>query len=183
MTIKIEIDLKKKVKFNFNRYINLMLSLVPNENLIGISKIKIIEKICSHENVRARYVPLDNGKMSEIEVNISTLNKEAIPKYLFDNLPEIAALLLSEYIFHEIGHHVHHFKKHGIKRNNFESFANTYARKGYLSYFNNRKSRILFSYFLASINFLMFDKHERKMFADGRKELIVSCNENHGGLS
>lgn len=170
MTIKIEI--KNNLKFNFNKYINLMLSLVPNENLIGLAKIKILEKICSHENVRARYLPLNNGKMSEIEVDVSTLNKEAIPKYIFNIFPEIAALLLSEYIFHEIGHHIHFFKQHGIKKNKYESFANLYAKKGYFSYFKARKKRILFSYFIASMNFFLFNKHERKMFADSRRELI-----------
>lgn len=177
MSLKIEKNEKINLKFNFEKYITLILSLVPRENLVGLSRIRILDNVEIGDDFKARYIPTPNGKQCEIEINLSSLNKENIPKYLFNKYPEIAGLLLSEYIFHEIGHHIHSFKKHGVKKQNQETFANEYAKKGYYAYIDRRKRKILISYFLASIDIFLFNKQERKMFADSRSEIITWYNK------
>lgn len=163
--------------FPFKEYIADILSVLPESDLIGIAKISIVRgltKIANKKNDSyARYLPIENGKRSEIEINYVALLRERIPKYLFKSYPEIAALLLSEYIYHEIGHHIHLFKKHGIRKRSHEFFANKYAKRGYFKYLFLKQKEILLSYKFASWNILMFDKEERKMFREGRKELLA----------
>ena len=184
---KLEIENFDNINFSFQKYINKFLSIVPETDLIGISKIKIINKLQvtnkKAKKTYASYIPSANNKNCVIEIYINTLIKKKIPKYLFNNYAEIAALLLSEYIFHEIGHHVHLFKKHGIKKERFEKFSAQYAKAGYFNYLKSRKLSIMISYRIASLNIFSFNKIERKMFAESRKELIEWIKNNKADIS
>lgn len=159
----------------FEKHIVNILSVVPKNDLHGIVKISVLKEFKDKNKNKgesyARYIPYGNGRKCEIEVNYRALIKDCIPKYLFKSNPQIACLLLSEYIFHEIGHHVHLFKKHGILKKKHESFADKYAKEMYFNYFLSRPKAILLSYRLASLNIFLFNKEERRLFLEGRKEL------------
>ncbi len=90
----------------------------------------------------------------------------------FELYPEIAALFLSEVIAHEIGHHVHTFRRTGIAKRFLEKFANKYAIAGYNNYLISRQSKILSSYKWASWNLFMFNKEDRRLFSSARYEII-----------
>lgn len=170
--VEILIEKDIGIQFNFRKYINLFLSVIPEWDLVGIITIRIMKTFDDANSIYARYVLAENEKKGLIEINIGSILKNAIPKYLFHYYGEIAALLLSEYVFHEIGHHVHLFKKHGVKKKMHESFSHEYARRFYYQYYVFRKKTILRSYMFASLNVFMFSSKERKMFAKSRKELI-----------
>lgn len=171
-------------EFQFRKYINLILSVVPGRDTAGISKIRITDNF-SHKKCLdslACYIPDQRGRNCVIEINIVSLSEKKIPKYLFDSYPEIAALFLSEVLTHEIGHHVHTFKRHGIKKNRHEEFADRYAVSGYYHYLRLRLAEILSSYRRASWNIYKFDKDDRKKFSSARKELIEWLKENKNGI-
>jgi hypothetical protein len=158
---------------------------MPKEDMVGIKEIKIVEKF-SHNKCRKDspgcYLPDLKGKKATIEINFLNLTKHQIPMYLFDGYPEIAALLLSEIIAHEIGHHDHTFKRHGIKKYSYEKFADQYAKAGYYHYLKSRTSQILSSYKRASRNILRFDKKARKLFSLGYQELNEWLDTNKAGI-
>jgi hypothetical protein len=88
--------------------------------------VKIHQK--SDKTSVACYLEGKNGKQSNIEINTVNLTNEKIPAYLFNRHHEIAALFLSEIIAHEVGHHAHRFKRHGVNNKKAEKFAEMYAR-------------------------------------------------------
>ncbi|MCK5165183.1 MAG: hypothetical protein KAQ72_15765 [Desulfobacula sp.] len=93
----------------------------------------------------------------------------SIPKYAFEINFEIGGLLLSEIIFHEIGHHVHFNKRHGVKKTKYEKFAKQYSKAGYGLYLKSRASKILSSYKWASRNVFIFNKEERRLILEAQK--------------
>ncbi len=172
-------------KFPFQKYSALMLSVAPRTDLIGISEILFVENFNhpkSNHDALAHYLEGTNGKNSTIELHIPNIVANQIQDFYFEVYPEIAGLLLSEIFFHEIGHHAHRFKRHAVKKNENEKFANKYAKAGYLNYFKSRHKKILRSYLFASWSFILFNKAERTMFKDGRKDLINWLHENPKGI-
>ncbi len=173
------------VKFPFIKFCQLILSVVPQKDLIGIKEIRFIN-IFSHpksdKDSLGCYLQGLNGKEASIEIHIPNIQKYIISEYYFKRHPEIAALLISETIFHEIGHHVHTFKKHGIKKGKYEPFANKYAIAGYYHYINNRRKRILSSYKWGSRNFIEWNKEERKTFTKKYQEIVDWMDKNKDGI-
>ena len=142
-----------------------MLNVVPKNDLSGITKIEVLNlDISNNKNPKdftAQYWPSNDGKDSRIEVNINKISKEVIAEYIFNIYKEVAALWLSEYIFHEIGHHVHQFKRHGVKKKKYEEFASKYAKAGYLNYLISRKKKILVSFRIGAFDIMFLNKKER----------------------
>ncbi len=174
-----------KIEFPFEKYCILIFSVSPKSDLIGISEVRFIDKFSHPKSDKvslACYLQGTNGKSAAIEVNIPNISKSKITKYYFERHPEIAALWLSEILFHEMGHHVHHFKRHGIKKKLQEHFSDKYAEAGYFQYFQSRKEKILLSYKLGSYNFLEWSKEDRNKFKANRQELIDWLEANKGGI-
>ncbi len=172
--IKILFNNKKHKDFPFKKIIEHMLSISKREDILGLDMITISDSV--PDTIKSKeilqscyYTDCDQGCIALFLENI--LNR-SIPDYAFDFYHEIAGLLLSKFIFHEIGHHVHYAKRHGIKKHDFEFFADKYAKAGYCKYFLSRSSKILSSYRWASINFIMFSRKERKIISNSRQELI-----------
>ncbi len=170
------------VEFAFNKYINYMLNVVPIHDYSGIQEIKFRDTF-SHPKTDpsslACYLKGNNGHTSIIEINIKNIIKEnRISEYLFKRHPEIASLLLSEIVFHEIGHHVHSFKRHGIKHKRWEKFAQQYAEIGYCNYLVSRKKEIISSYKWGTKNILELDKDNRKLFKHNLNDILLWFEEN-----
>lgn len=153
-----------------------MLNIFPPDDITGIVHVRFSEsfsKLKLSDSALGCYIGGDNDKNAAIEINIPNLISSKAPEYLFQDYFEIAALILSGVISHEIGHHVHTFKRHGIKKRSIEDFADRYSEAGYYKYLKSRSSLILSSYRRASYNFLRFNKEGRKSFAANRKELLA----------
>ena len=186
ITSKIQFNSTINLDFPFEKYCNLIIAVIPKEDIVGITEIRFVESFShkkSQKNALAYYIPGQKGGKAAIEINITNLSKQQIPLYLYNFYPEIAALLLSEYIGHELGHHIHTFKRHGIKKYSREKFSDQYAKAVYFHYLKSRTSQILASYRRASWNILRFDKKARKTFSLGHKELIEWLEENKAEIS
>ncbi len=168
------------LKFPFEKYCRYIFAVIPSKDLTGLTEVRFIEKFSNFktsDNALGRYLQGNNGKNAAIEVNISNLIKSEAPEHLFENYFEIAALVLSWIISHEIGHHAHTFKRHGVKKKDIEQFADRYSEAGYFEYLKSRSSKILSTYRWASFNFFRFDKKGRRSFSDNRQELIEMLNK------
>lgn len=168
--IKINVNTKIELKFDFSKYINLILSVMPQKHLIYLNQINFVDCYnpeigCDEKGLGCYFF---NKKDGTILINLPNVIDDKIPLYIFNHYVEIASLFLSEIIGHEVGHHVCRFWKHGIVDR--ENYANKYAEVCYLNYFRSRKKMILFSFFLGEINVLDFSKEDRHLFKIRRKE-------------
>lgn len=168
--VDIIIDSNIDINFDFKKYCNLILGLVPKNDLLKLPKIRFIfsQTNGSKEKAIATYFP--SASSGYICIDLSQLMIEQIPEYLFKDYHEIAALYLSEVIGHEIGHHAHTFWRHGIKEK--EDFANNYAIALYYRYFLHRKFFITLNFNTAILNIFQFNKSERVQIRNAKKELI-----------
>ncbi len=183
--LKININTSVNIKFQFPKYIKLILAIIPNDDVLGINEIAVVDsysdKKCLSDYL-ACYIPNVNGKDCLVEVCIGNLLKDYIPEYLFNDYPEIAALRLSRILAHEIGHHAHYFKRHKIRKKRHEKFADQYAEAGYYNYYKYRTNKIIWSYRIASWNFFQFEKEDRKLFSESIDNLIKWADENSEGI-
>ncbi len=176
---------KNEIDFPFEKYCNFILTVAEKPDLIGISEIRFIQEFSHPKSDKASlacYLQGANGKNAVIELNIPNISKEKIANYYFERHPEIAALWLSEIIFHEIGHHVHHFKRHGIKKTKNENFSGKYAGSGYYHYLLSRKEKILASYKWGARNFIELSTEERNQFKENHQDLIDWLVKNKEGI-
>jgi hypothetical protein len=174
-----------EIPFPFDEYCRLIISVLPKADTFGIDEIRFVNIFSHRKSDKASvacYLERENGKQSNIEINTVNLIKDKIPAYLFKRHQEIAALFLSEIIAHEVGHHAHRFKRHGVKKNKAEKFAEMYARAGYYSYLSDRKRKILSAYKMASCNILLYDKKDRQLFSESRRELVDWIENNPNGI-
>ncbi len=181
--MKIEVDDQIISHFPFKKFIDHMVLVVPANDLKGLQKI-IIRKEAPKKKYKmkgtllANYFYDINPVARSIEVYFDNIIGRIIPYYAFEIHFEIGALLLSPIIFHEIGHHVHFNKRHGIKKKKYEKFAEKYEAAGYGLYFRSRFSKILSSYKWASWNFYLFNKKERSRLKEARNELVKAYLNN-----
>jgi hypothetical protein len=177
----------KAIEFAFDKYVKYMLKVASINDFSGIQEIKFKDTFShpkSDPDSLACYLRGGNGNTSTIEVNVKNILKEnKISEYIFNRHPEIAALWLSDIVFHEIGHHAHHFKRHGIKHKCFESFAGKYAQAGYYNYLISRKERIISSYKWGAKNILELNKDGRETFKHNLKEILSWLEENKKGIN
>jgi len=174
-----------KILFPFDEYCRSIINALPETDTVGIAEIRFINIFSHPKSDKASvacYLEGKNGKESNIEINTDNLIEEKIPENLFKRHQEIAALFLSEIIAHEVGHHAHRFKRHSVKKNKAEKFAEMYARAGYYSYLSVRKRKILLTYKMASYNIFFYDKKDRQLFYESRRELVDWIKRNPTGI-
>jgi hypothetical protein len=174
-----------EMSFPFDEYSRLILGALPKPDTVGVDEIRYVDNFSHPKSNKASiacYLEGENGKQSNIEINTVNLIKEKIPAHIFKRHKEIAALFLSEIIAHEVGHHAHRFKRHGVIKKKAEKFAEKYARAGYFSYLSDRKRKILSAYKMASYNILLYDKKDRQIFSEGRRELVDWIENNPSGI-
>ncbi len=86
--VKILVKSKGTLDFPFKKCCDLILSIVPKEDILGISEIRIIE-IFSNPNTQkgsiAIYFQEKKGQGCIIEINVIEVMKNQIPKYLFED--------------------------------------------------------------------------------------------------
>lgn len=184
--VKINKDSSFRTKFNFEKFINLIISVLPKQDVIRIDQINFVDDFGKKSGISksalALYKHGRDGKNSSIEINIRNLHKDLIQDYLFDSFPEIATLLLSEVVCHEIGHHVHHSRRHGIKKTKAENFADKYSVAGYYHYLIFRHDKIMSSFKWDSRNILLFNKKQRHSFIVSKDNIRNWLDENRDGL-
>jgi hypothetical protein len=172
---------KNEIEFSFEKYCKLIISVAPKADLVGLSELRLVERYThpkSDEKSVAHYLQGKNGKNAIVEIHLPNTLSQNISEYYFEKYPEIAALFLSGILFHEIGHHVHQFKRYGVKKNEAEQFADKYSGAGYFLYLKSRKDQILKSYKKGSAILSGWNKEEKAKFKESEIELSKWLEEN-----
>jgi hypothetical protein len=130
MPLKIENRLKNKIYFfNIERNIKRLIKFIPQNDLIGLEKIIIVDTLHGKEsrNAAAVYKKKNNYEPASIEISFTSVFK-GMPSILF-LIPFVAKFTLASVLYHEIGHHYHHTFKHGINKKRKEDFSNNYKKE------------------------------------------------------
>ena len=174
-----------KLNFPFDKYCKLIFAVPPAEDFKGIREIRFVDTYShskTEQDALGCYLQGNNGRNAVIEIHIPNILKAKIHEFTFTNYPEVAALLLSQVIFHEIALHVHKFKRRGVKKEKIEIFATQYTTACYYRYLSTRKAKILAEYRRASQNNLEIDEEGRAAARNSRDEIIVWLEQNKGGV-
>ncbi len=170
----------------FDKYCKLIFAVPPTEDLKGIREIRFVDAY-SHprtdKDAFGRYLPGNNGRNAVIEIHIPNILKGKIHEFSFTHYPEVAALLLSQVIFHQIGRHVHKFKRQGVKKEKREIFAAKYTAACYYRYLSSRKAKILAEYRRASQNVNEMDEEGRDSARKSQDEIIAWLEQNREGVA
>lgn len=174
-----------KLNFPFDKYCKLFFAVPPAKDLKGIREIRFVD-IYSHPKIDQGalgcYLQGKNGQNAVIEIHIPNILKGKIHEFNFTNYPEVAALLLSQVIFNEIGHHVHRFKRRGVKKDKSEIFAAKYTAACYYRYLSSRKAKILAEYERALKNTHEIDEEGRYCALTSQSEIIGWLEEHKEGV-
>jgi hypothetical protein len=162
-----------------------MIDVVPSNDVIGICELRFVKTFSNPKTGRdalGSYLQGRNGRDARIEISIPNVLERMISNFNFTKYTEVAALLLSQIVFHEIGHHVHTFKRHGVVKNSREDFADRYTSACYYRYLSARKDKILAEYRRGSWNFLEMDKDGRNKARSSRHDIKAWLKENAEGV-
>jgi hypothetical protein len=174
-----------KLNFPFDKYCKLIFAVPPAEDLKGIREIRFADTY-SHpktdQDALSCYLQGNNGRNAVIEVHIPNILKGKIHEFNFTNYPEVAALLLSQVVFNEIGHHVHKFKRRVVKKEKREIFIAKYTAACYYRYLSSRKAKILADYRRASENIHAIDEEGRYSALNSQSEIICWLEEHREGV-
>lgn len=163
-----------------------MLAVIPKQDIVGIREIGFVDSYSNpktRDDALGRYLRGMKGRDAAIEISIPNILKEKIPEFDFAKYPEVAALLLSQVVFHEFGHHVHTFKRHGVKKIRREDFAEKYTAACYYRYLSSRKTKILAEYRRGSWNILEMDKDGRASARKSRSDIVTWLKRNKEGVA
>ncbi len=173
------------LNFPFDKYCRLIFTMPPTKDLTGISEIRFLDRY-SHpktdHDALARYLQGNKGRNAVIEIHIPNILQGKIHEFTFKKYPEVAALLLSQVIFHEIGRHVHKFRRRGVKKEKIEIYTALYTTACYYRYVSSRKAKILADYRRASQNNLEMDEEGRAAANNSRDEIIAWLEQNKEGV-
>lgn len=158
-----------KSLLNFREVTNNVLDVLPQKDLIGIEEV--IYGKCKDKVVGGKCIYSQNGRKSKIKICVNNL---FLYKYIDEYLGiteflcllnrEIAALILSSYISHEVGHHVHRFHRHNIKKKGYENFAKLYSKAGSYRYYKSRQKKITRSFKKARYLYIIHSREEREYY-------------------
>ncbi len=175
-----------KLKFPFDKYCKLIFAVVPTEDLKGIREIRFVDRYAhtrTEKDLFGCYLPGNDGRNAVIEIHIPNILKGKIHEFNFNKYPEVAALLLSQVIFDQIGRHVHKFRRQGVKKEKREIFASKYTAACYYRYLSSRKAKILADYRRASENINEMNEEARYSALKSQDEILAWLEANKEGVS
>lgn len=174
-----------KLNFPFEKYCRLIFAAPPAKDLAGIREIRFVDTY-SHpktdQDALGCYLQGNHGRNAVIEIHIPNILKGKIREFNFTHYPEVAALLLSQVVFYQIGHHVHKFKRPGVKKEKREIFAAKYTAACYYRYLSSRKAKILADYKRASENIHEIDDEGRYSALTSQSEILGWLESHREGV-
>ncbi len=128
MDIIIKTRHESHIPTTIEKLVKTLLSKVPNEHLIGLGAIIIVDQVTfkKHRRSEALYWPKDGKELARIEIGIETIFA-GMPRVFFF-LPFVVKFMLANALYHEIGHHYLSFT-HGTLKIKGEDFADNYRKR------------------------------------------------------
>jgi len=129
MSIHIEKHCQTPLPWNIERRIQRLLRAVPQEHLIGLETIRLVDRVTDkqHPDAAGLYRRELDRPSGIIEIAVGR-GGERIPRLLFF-LPLIGQFILARILYHEVGHHYQYRLTHGVKREKAEPLVEQYKRR------------------------------------------------------
>ncbi len=114
----------------FRKRINLLLTFVPKEDLVGLGEVVLLDEPTDKwrkerlKNAAAAYYPGRGTRLGSIELYANRVFKGALPPLFF--IPNAATAIMARSFFHEVGHH-RNKARHAITKSREEVSADAYA--------------------------------------------------------
>ena len=110
------------------RKINKLLRIIPQEHMVGLEKIILVDEITDKReaDIGGIYTKNNINHLGIIKLSMNVIFK-GMPKILFF-FPFIPDFSLADVLYHEIGHHYQKSLTHGIKKKSQEPFAEKYKK-------------------------------------------------------
>ncbi len=114
--------------FPFEKLISKLLIKVPQEHLVGLDSITLVDHLTYKKNQKAGglYWPRKGREPARIELAVGTIYS-GVPRFVFF-LPFVAKFMLAAVLYHEIGHHCQYFT-HCVKKKTEQNFADKYKKR------------------------------------------------------
>ena len=128
MSTIIKQQYRTQLPINIEKLILNLLIKVPQEHLVGLDSIALVDQLTYKKNQKAGglYWPRNGHEPARIELAIDTIYR-GVPRFVF-YLPFVAKFMLAAVLFHEIGHHYQYFT-HGVSKKTEQNFANNYKKR------------------------------------------------------
>ncbi len=126
MNVIIKNNYVGKLPINIEKRLRKLLKGVPNDYLVGLKMIIVLNTIAHRNNKNANglYIPGSKTEPPRIEIALDTLF-DNFPKY-FMLMPFFVNYFIAEVLYHEVGHH-YHIEKCRLKKKKWEEFAESIA--------------------------------------------------------
>jgi len=128
--IKIEKHTQISVPIDLVNKIEQLLKILPPGHLAGVEKVVLVDSVYSKIHKKVDIEGIYRGKRRDhpayIEIAIGELVQQ-MPRALY-YFPYFWRYLLAKVLYHEVGHHYMQ-SLHGIKKEEWESFAERYMRQ------------------------------------------------------
>ncbi len=113
---------------NVEKMINKLLRVVPEENLIGLYSIVIVNISAQKKRQGAAglYIPKSKNEMARIEIAVDNVFLGLKKKYF--HFPFIPRFILARVLYHEIGHH-YQYEHLRMKKSYQEDYAKVFSAK------------------------------------------------------
>lgn len=127
-SIKIINESSKSIPLNLEKIILKLLKVVPDEHLIGLESISLVDEFPEkkYKNALGTYSQKYGLDKARIEISVEYLS--SYKPYVLRLIPFLGKYYLARVLFHEIGHHYRHLR-HGISKKENENFADQYERE------------------------------------------------------
>jgi len=128
LSIIIKRQYRTQLPINIEKLISKLLIKVPQEHLVGLDSIALVDQLTYKKNQKAGglYWPRKGHEPARIELAIDTIYR-GVPRFVFF-LPFVAKFMLAAVLFHEIGHHYQYFT-HGVSKKTEQNFAAKYKKR------------------------------------------------------
>jgi len=107
-----------------------ILQFVPGADLVGLSQLIITDLPVGrikNRKIGGSYHPKHEEIPAYIEIYLKYIYAHLKTSDSFEMVRPIQEVVLTQVVFHEIGHHVRRIRSHGIKASENEGFAEKYA--------------------------------------------------------
>lgn len=128
MNIVIKRQYRIQLPINIEKLISKLLIKVPQEHLVGLDSIILVDQLAYKKNQKASglYWPRKGHEPARIELAVDTIYS-GVPRFVFF-LPFVPKFMLAAVLYHEIGHHCQYFT-HGVTKKTEQNFADKYKKR------------------------------------------------------
>ncbi|CCQ90510.1 hypothetical protein NITGR_300006 [Nitrospina gracilis 3/211] len=126
--MKIINQYSRRLPFNIEKLTRKLLKAVPNEHLVGLDSITLMDEFQQNKYKNALGLYRKKHGLQPARIEIALGNIYGTSPFILCLIPLAGKLLYAKVLFHEIGHHYQYFT-HSVSKKEAEGFAENYGKR------------------------------------------------------